>query len=123
MIISMKRINKTSVVSLLILVISFVVVRYVFFETHGMKQFPFMLFLPLLLAMIVFCFMKVKIIPFVAAISYPIGFIIADLFQTNGVDAGGGATSNLWIIWTVIVMAAIIISVILEIISSRKKDR
>ena len=119
----MKRINKTSVVSLLILVISFVVVRYVFFEIHGMKQFPFMLFLPLLLAMIVFCFMKVKIIPVVVSISYPIGFIIADLFQTNGVDAGGGATSNLWIILTVIVMAAIIISVILEIISSRKKDR
>ena len=119
----MKRINKTSVVSLLILVISFVVVRYVFFEIHGMKQFPFMLFIPLLLTVIVFCFMKVKITSFVAAISYPIGFIIADLFQTNGVDAGGGATSNLWIIWTVIVMAAIIISVILEIISSRKKDR
>lgn len=118
----MKKINKTSVVSLLILVISFFAVRYVFFETHGMKQFPFMLFLPLLLAMIVFCFMNVKIISFVAAISYPIGFILADLFQTNGVDPGGGATSNLWIIWTVIVIAAIIFSAILEVIISRKID-
>lgn len=116
----MKKINKTSVVSLLILVISFIVVRYVFFESHGMKQFPLMLFFPLFLAMIVFCFMKVKIIPFVAAISYPIGFIIADLFQTNNVNVG---TNNLWIIWTVVVIAAIMISVIVEIISSRKIDR
>ena len=119
----MKKINKTSVISLLILVISFIVVRYVFFETHGMKQFPFMLFLPLFIAMIISCFINVKIIPFVAALSYPIGFIIAAVFQTNGIDAGGGATSNLWIIWTFIVIAAIIISVIVEKISSRKIDR
>lgn len=119
----MKKINKTSVISLLVLVISFIVVRYVFFETHGMKQFPVMLFLPLFIAMIISCFINVKIIPFVTALSYPIGFIIAAMFQTNSVDAGGGATSNLWIIWTFIVIAAIIISVIVEMISSRKIDR
>ncbi|MDI9540037.1 MAG: hypothetical protein QM204_00985 [Bacillota bacterium] len=116
----MKKINKTSVVSLLILVISFIVIRYVLFETHGMKQFSFMLFLPLLLVMIILCFMKVKIIPFVAAISYPIGFIIADLFQINGVDAGGGATSNLWIIWTSVIATMIVASIVVELINSKK---
>jgi hypothetical protein len=85
-----------------------------------MKQFSFMLFLPLLLVMIILCFMKVKIIPFVAAISYPIGFIIADLFQINGVDAGGGATSNLWIIWTSVIATMIVASIVVELINSKK---
>lgn len=116
----MKRINRTGLLSLFILLISFIIIRYALFEIHGMKQIPLILFLPIFLAMIIFCFTKLKIIPFVFAVSYPIGFVLGNMFQTYGIDAGGGATSNIWIIWTSVIIAMIIISVITELINRNK---
>lgn len=117
---SMKRINKIGLLSLFILIISFIVIRYALLEMHGMKQMPVMLLFPILLAMIVFCFAKVKIIPFVLAISYPIGFALGTMFQTYSVDAGGGATNNMWIIWTSVVIVMIVLSFIAELINRKK---
>lgn len=117
---SMKRMNRTGLLSLFILLISFIIIRYALFEIHGMKQIPLILFLPIFLAMIIFCFTKLKIIPFVFAVSYPIGFVLGNIFQTYGIDAGGGATSNMWIIWTSVIIAMIIISVITELINRNK---
>ncbi len=116
----MKRINKIGLLSLFILIISFIVIRYALLEMHGMKQMPVMLLFPILLAMIVFCFAKVKIIPFVLAISYPIGFALGTMFQTYSVDAGGGATNNMWIIWTSVVIVMIVLSFIAELINRKK---
>lgn len=116
----MRRMNKVSLWSLLILLISFVVIRYVLFETHGMKQIPFILFLPIFLAMIIFCFTKLKIIPFGFAVSYLMGFVLGNMFQTYGLDAGGGATSNMSIIWTSVIVAMIVVSMIAEYMNGKK---
>lgn len=119
----MKRMNRVSLLSLLILVISFIVIRYALFEIHGMKQIPIILFGPLLSAMIILCFTKVKIMPFVFAVSYPIGFVLGNLFQTYGVDAGGGATSNMWIIWTSVIMIMVVVSSIAEVINKKRSKK
>ena len=118
----MKRMNRVSLLSLLILVISFIVIRYALFEIHGMKQIPIILFGPLLSAMIILCFTKVKIMPFVFAVSYPIGFVLGNLFQTYGVDAGG-ATSNMWIIWTSVIMIMVVVSSIAELINKKRSKK
>lgn len=116
----MKRINKISLLSLFIPVISFIVVRYALFEIHGMKQIPFILFLFIFLSMFIFCFKKLKIMPFVFAVSYPIGFVLGNMFQTYGVDAGGGTTSNMWIIWISVIIVMMVVSVIAELINRKK---
>ena len=116
----MKKFNKISVVSLLILILSFTVVRYAVFGIHGMKQLPLVLGLLIAVELIVLCFTKVKIVPLISAISYPLGFAIGCLFQISGLDAGGGATNNLWIIWIGTIFVMNIISVFAELINRKK---
>ncbi len=116
----MKKVNKITLVSLLVLSISFIVVRYALFAMHGMKQLPLVLFLLIALELIALSFMRVKIVPLVSAISYPLGFAVGTLFQTNGLDAGGGAVNNLWVIWIGTVLGMIVVSVIAELINRKK---
>lgn len=117
---SVKRINKISLISLFILIISFIIIRYALFEMHRMKQVPFMLFLPILLSITILCFKKAKIMPFALALSYPIGFVLGVMFQTYGVDAGGGTANNMWIIWTIVIIVIIIFSIVIELINKKK---
>ena len=87
-----------------------------------MKQFPFILFLCVFIAIIVSALTKVKIIPYIISISYPIGFIIGLIFQKNGTDFGGGLTNNLWLIWGVSIVIITIISIIIEFIIKKNSD-
>lgn len=86
----MKKINKSILIPSIILIFSFIIVRYILFDIHGMKQLPLILFLCVFIAIIASALTKVKIIPYIISISYPIGFIIALTFQKNGTDLGGG---------------------------------
>ena len=114
--------NKTKKIVLLsvgVLAISFALIRFLFFELHGMKQWPFIL-MSLCLAIIIISFgLKAKMTSITSSISYIIGFFFAYIFQKDGVDNGGGRTNNLWIIWTMIIIMAVIVSGIVEYILSR----
>ncbi|MGF0040436.1 hypothetical protein ACQRBF_06585 [Peptoniphilaceae bacterium SGI.131] len=48
------------------------------------------------------------------------GFVLGNMFQTYGLDAGGGATSNMWIIWTSVIVAMIVVSMIAEYMNGKK---
>ena len=74
----------------------------------------------LCLAIIIISFgLKAKMTSITSSISYIIGFFFAYIFQKDGVDNGGGRTNNLWIIWTMIIIMAVIVSGIVEYILSR----
>ena len=62
-----------------------------------------------------------KYVPAAASIAYMLAFLIGVLFQTDGVDPGGGRTNNLWIIWTVVFIGMIFISVCFELLIKKKK--
>ena len=110
--------NKKNIIvhllSLCVLCISFVMCRYVFFDIHGMKQLPIWLFVVGMVSMAVSFFLKGKTIPICTAVAYIVGFIAGVLFQTNGLDAGGGTTNNLWIIWSTVFICLILIGIISE---------
>ncbi|WP_103981691.1 hypothetical protein [Helcococcus massiliensis] len=112
----MKKINRKILVSLGILIFSFIIIRYILFDIHGMKQFPMILFLCVFLAITVSTLTKLKITPYIFAIAYPIGFIIGLIFQKNRTDLGGGLTNNLWLIWVSSIVIIAIISIIIEFI-------
>lgn len=112
----MKRINKSILMPLIVLIFSFIIIRYVLFEIHGMKQFPLILFLCVFIAITVSTLTKLKITSYIFAIAYPIGFIIGLIFQKNGTDLGGGLTNNLWLIWVSSIVIIAIISIIIEFI-------
>ena len=111
---------KIALLSLGVLAIGFVVIRFPLFQLHGMKQWPFVLMLLCLTVIIISFMLKTKITSIACSFSYIIGFFIAYIFQTDGIDIGGGKTNNLWIIWTVIVIMTIAVFGITEYIMSRK---
>ena len=98
--------NKKNIVihllALGVLCIGFVLCRYVFFDIHGMKQWPVILFAIGIIAVAISFILEGKTTPVCTAFSYIAGFAVGVIFQTDGTDAGGATTNNLWMIWTVV---------------------
>lgn len=91
-----------------ILVFSYVLVKYMLFSMHGMKQWPFILMIITLPEVILGICLNRKVFPWFASCSYGAGFFFALLFHSRSVDPGGGTTDNLWIIWTIAVLAIMV---------------
>lgn len=110
------------IVSLLILCIGFILCRYVFFEMHGMRDWPLVLF-AFSFIVVGFSFLfKARLVPIFTSIAYIAGFIAGVVFQTNGSDYGGGSTNNLWLIWTAVLLVIIAAAALGEwAVKKRKK--
>ena len=108
--------NKKKVLSHLLalglLCIGFVLCRYVFFDIHGMKQWPVILFAIGIIAVAISFILEGKTTPVCTAFTYIAGFVVGVMFQTDGTDAGDTTTNNLWIIWTVVFICLILAGVI-----------
>lgn len=50
-------------------------------------------------------------------------FVLGYIFQTNGVDTGGGIINNLWLIWTITIFVFIFIAIIIELFVLKKTNR
>lgn len=119
--------NKKNIIvhllSLYVLCIGFVLCRYVFFDIHGMKQLPVWLFVVGMVSTAISFFLGGKTTPICTAVAYIVGFIAGVIFQTDGVDVGGGTTNNLWIIWVVVFVCLTLAGIICEkFIGSVKKS-
>lgn len=117
-----KKNNIIHLVSLFILCVEFALCRYTFLEIHGMKQLPGLLFAVGMIFLVISFLKRGKMAPIVMALAYLIGFVAGVVFETDGVDAGGGATSNLWIIWTVVFVSLSVISGIGEKIFNNRES-
>lgn len=53
------------------------------------------------IALLVSYVFRLKLLTLTATFGYIIAFILGVIFQTNGVDSGGGSTNNLWEIWLI----------------------
>ena len=109
------------VISLGILCAGYVLTRYVFFDLHGMKAWPLLLFVCGVVVIGISLIAKGKQVPIFTALSYISGFAAGAIFQTNGLDAGGGKTNNLWIIWTVVFVCFTLGSILTDLFTARKK--
>ncbi len=97
--------------------------RYAFYGMHGMKQWPNLLAL-LGIVIIAIAVIFSKQITAVATVSgYLLGFILAMLFNTDGVDSRGGRTNNAWIIWGNIFVISILLGFTMDMISLKRIKR
>ena len=110
-------------ISLGVLGIGFILIRYPLFKLHGMIQWPLTLAVICLAVIIVSFVAEAAITPLSTSASYIVGFLIACIAQSDGTDPGGGRTNNLWIIWTVIIAVTVIASSIYEFGRLRKTTR
>ena len=111
----------THLLAISILCIGCLLCRYVFFDIHGMKQMPVLLFGMGLLLVAVSFFLKCKVAPIVIALGYIIGFVAGVIFETDSIDAGGATTNAFWFIWTVVFVAFVVLGCITEKINKSRK--
>lgn len=83
------------------LALSYRLVRYTFFEMHGMIQLPNVLAIISAIIIIIVSLLGKKISALASVAAYIGGFGLAMLFNADGVDPGGATTNNGWIIWIV----------------------
>ena len=109
-------------ISFATLCFGYFVIRYILFDFHGMKQWPLVLLVGCAVVIVVSYLAHSKILPLVTSISYPLGFAVGAMFHTTTFDDAVGRTDNLWIIWTAVIMIAMIVSGIVEFIILKRKD-
>ena len=108
-------------VSFIILLFGFLLCRFVFFELHGMKEWPVDLFVVGLIVLLISLLARRKYVPWFAAGGYFLGFLAGIIFHTEGFDPGGGKTDNLWQIWTVVFVVCILAGIVFEIVMKWRK--
>ena len=118
----MKRSTNVAVhlISSAILLGDFLLCRYLFFDLHGMKDWPeFMLGLGIFVLVVSFL-LKGQHLPLISANGYLAGFVAGLVFRTNGVDPGGGRTNNMWLIWLVVWLGFALIGGAMELFRGNK---
>ena len=70
--------------------ISYWLCRYVYFEMHGMKDWPNLLAILSVFILVIATIFGNRKISVATVIGYMGGFILAMIFNTDGVDPGGG---------------------------------
>ncbi|MPW27073.1 hypothetical protein GC105_14925 [Alkalibaculum sp. M08DMB] len=106
-----------------LLAISYWICRFVFFGMHGMKQWPNMLAIVSLIIIVIASIGGRQSLSVATVIGYIGGFVLAMIFNTDGVDQGGGATNNAWKIWGTIFICSILISIILGYIFKQRHKK
>ncbi|MCH5204173.1 MAG: hypothetical protein J1F03_05450 [Oscillospiraceae bacterium] len=104
-------------VSLCGLIIAYLVFRYPMIGWHGMYEFPFVLLIAGIVAVVISgIIIGNKIAPVFTTAGYVVGFFAGYFFNTDSYDPGGGLLNNMWIIWMFLFIGAIFAGVIIEII-------
>lgn len=86
---------------LLCLGLSYLLCRFVFFGViHKMKDWPDLLACFGLLILLISYALRLRWTARFATFGYMIGFVVGAVFQTDGIDPGGGAANSLWLLWT-----------------------
>ena len=87
------------------LIVSYILIRVVFFDLHGMIQFTDTLILVDSALTAVFILRNNSFSATLITLAYPLGFVLAYLFQTTN-----GSFNNLWIIWLVVELIMFVLS-------------
>ena len=98
----------------------YLIIRYEFFEIHGMIQWPFALFIFGLVVLGISLIFYAKKVIISTPLGCVIGFIMGALFN---IDTDKHGSNNLWKWWTVIFLLFIIMGIAWEIISRSLKER
>lgn len=89
---------------------------------HGRSDAPIIVGIFGIIALVISYIFKLKLLTLVATIGYILALVIGVIFQTNGVDGGGGATNNLWQIWLISYWVFLGLGLIVNIILKKKKQ-
>ena len=106
-----------------LLAMSYWLCRFVLFAMHGMKQWPNMLAIVGLILIVIASIGGRRLLSVATVVGYIGGFVLAMIFNTDGVDQGGVGTNNAWKIWGTVFICSILISIVLGFISKQRRKK
>lgn len=110
-----------SIGAAVILLMSFVLCRFVLFGLHGMKSWPVVLLLAGGAVLGVSVLLKCRRLPLFVALGYPLSFAVGALFQQNYADPRGAMTLNsFWSIWMIAYLLIVCAGVAAEIFGRKR---
>ena len=102
------------------LALAYKLIRYNFFYLHGMKDWPNMLAIVSGVIIILFSIFGRRIPSIAAVLAYIGGFVLAMLFNSDGVDPGGARTNNGWIIWTLVYIIILLGGIVIDFVMHKR---
>ena len=106
-----------------ILILSFILCRFVFFDLHGMKEWPVVLLVSGGLIIVITMFFKCRYIPLFTSVGYLLAFIVGAVFQTDYTAPTGERANSFWIIWTITYLCVIAAGVVTEVVKRKKLNK
>ena len=97
--------------------------RYAFYEMHRIKQWTNLLALLGIVIIAIAVIFGKRITAAATVIGYMLGFILAMLFNTDGVDPRGGRINNAWIIWGNIFVISTLLGFTMDMIALKRIKR
>lgn len=88
---------------------------------HGRSDAPIIVAIFGVIALIISYVFKLNLLTLVATFGYIIALLLGVIFQTKGVDPGGGATNSLWKIWLISYWVFLGVGLIVNIIFKKKQ--
>lgn len=106
-----------------IIIVSYILVRFVFFNNHGMKEFPDTLALIAGALTALFILINRNVSAVASSIGYIVGYCIGINNHKTYIDIITGNNDNLWIIWLISYVIIIGIGLLIDIIMFHVKHR
>lgn len=105
-------------ISTAILLVGFIIFRYVLFDMHGMKEWPFDLFVVGLILCLVGALLKGYFTCCFTVVGYILGFAIG----INALEGTAGEASG-WLFWLVVFVGLSVVGIVIDIFMKlRTKD-
>ena len=113
---------KWTVISAISLYIGFLICRYLLFDLHGMREWPFDLFIFGIFVICVAGIFNAKRIMLCTVSGYCVGFFMGVLFEVKWIDSNGASRNNLWIWFTLTMIVFVSVGVVWEIVNKINKS-
>lgn len=106
-----------------IIIVSYITIRFVLFDKHGMKEFPDTLALISGALTALFILNSKHVSSILSSIGYIISFLIGLKHHTSCIDVITGNKDNLWLIWLISYAIIIGIGFIIDSIMFHAKQK
>ena len=93
--------------------------RYILFDLHGMKQWPDLLAAAGIIVLAAALIKHCKALILCTNAGYIAGFLAGICFRSYGTDAGGGRTSNTWMIWILVYAGFMVLGLLIDLVRKR----
>lgn len=106
--------STAAILSIGLLLLSYVLIRYGLFERHGMKQWPNILAIGTILIITTTLFYCYNLSAIITSFGYIIGYFIGEILNIQGTNHDGNHAPMLWLVWLISLIVIAIIGFLIE---------